>query len=130
MASRRELPFPTAPVSPHSPGKGDLALSFPLEYAGKFNNTPSLICSDPSNNLGLEDHLHQYRGERYPGDVILLATDAMACWMLDGYESGGGPWNTLLSLSSNDEWEDWVQARRSGRSMRNDYTTLNSVEVE
>ena len=31
----------------------DLAVSFPLESAAQFNNTPSLICSNPVNNAGL-----------------------------------------------------------------------------
>lgn len=109
---------------------GALALSFPLEESGQFNITPALICSNPANNGRLWTHVHQCRGECLPGDVMILASDALACWLLQEWESGGKPWETLLALGSDKEWEDWVQARRSDRSMRNDDTTLIAVEVE
>ncbi len=108
----------------------DLALSFPLEDSGQFNSTPSLICSNPSNNGGLWARVHQLQGECLPGDLIVLASDALACWILQERESGGKPWETLLSLGSDREWSDWVQARRSQRAMRNDDTTLITIKVE
>ena len=42
-------------------------------------------------------------------------------------ESGGRPWQTLLSLDSPQQWEDWV---RDQRPMRNDDTTLIPIQVE
>ena len=106
-----------------------LALSFPLDDAGQFNNTPSLICSNPTNNGGLWSRVYQHRGECRPGDVILLASDALACWILQERESGGRPWETLLSLELP-QWDGWVQAQRSARAMRNDDTTLIAIKVE
>ena len=107
-----------------------LALSFPLEDAGQFDNTPALICSNPANNRGIWARAYQSRGEFLPGDLIILASDALACWILQEHESGGRPWETLLSLNSEREWSEWVQARRSQRAMRNDDTTLITVKVE
>lgn len=108
----------------------DIAVSFPLEESRQFNITPALICSNPANNGELWSHLSQRRGECQPGDMILLASDALACWMFQERESGGRPWETLLALSTDEEWEDWVRARRSERAMRNDDTTLIAIEVE
>ena len=107
-----------------------LALSFPLEDSGQFNNTPALICSNPVNNAGLWPGVRQLDGECLPGDVIILASDALACWILQVLESGGKPWETLLSLSTDKERNDWVAAQRSQRAMRNDDTTLIVVKVE
>ncbi len=107
-----------------------LGVSFPLEESGQFNSTPALICSNPANNSGLWPHVRQRRGECQPGDMILLASDALACWILQEHESGGKPWETLSALDSDEEWEDWVQARRGERAIRNDDTTLITVEVE
>ena len=106
-----------------------LVLSFPLEDPSQFDNTPPLICSNPANNAGLWPRLHQLNGECLPGDLIVLASDALACWILQQRESGGKPWEILLSLRSDAEWDDWVQAQRSQRAMRNDDTTLISVKV-
>ncbi len=107
-----------------------LALSFPLEESGQFNSTPSLICSNPSNNGGLWARVHQLQGECQPGDLMILASDALACWILLEHESGGRPWETLLSLDSEREWNDWVQAKRGERAMRNDDTIMITVRVE
>ena len=109
---------------------GDLALaeSFPMDESGQFNITPPLVCSNPANNCELRPYVRQ--GKCLPGDVIILTSDALACWALQEHESGGRPWETLLSLSSEKEWSEWVQARRGARSMRNDDTTLITIKVE
>ena len=109
---------------------GELLRSFPLEDAAQFNNTPVLICSNPANNRGLGDHVRQERGECVSGDFILLASDALACWMLEDHAGGGKPWDTLLALDSHQAWEEWVQTQRQERIMKNDDTTLVIVEVE
>ena len=107
-----------------------LEASFPLDSASQFNNTPPLICSNPANNVRLGNSISRLNGECRPGDVILLASDALACWILQESESGGRPWETLLELRSVLEWEAWVQAQRGQRAMRNDDTTLVVVKVE
>ena len=109
---------------------GSLTVSFPMDSAAQFNNTPSLICSNQANNGGLWGRVHRLQGECLPGDLVILASDALACWLLQERESGGKPWETLLEFHSNREWEDWLQARRSERAMRNDDTTLIAIAVE
>ena len=109
--------------------QGALAVSFPIYSAAQFGNTPSLICSNPANNGGLWQRVHQLRGECLPGDLIILASDALACWILQERESGSRPWETLQAMGSDAEWQAWVQARRSDRSMRNDDTSLIIIEV-
>ena len=107
-----------------------LMLSFPLQDSGQFNNAPPLICSNPANNGRLWSWVRREDGECLPGDLIVLASDALACWILQQNESGGRPWQTLLSLGSDVEWDDWVLARRNDLSMRNDDTTFIAIKVE
>ena len=107
----------------------DLQLAFPMDSASQFNNTPSLICSNPANNRGLWGRVRQLRGEFRSGDVVILSSDALAAWFLKEYASGGRPWETLLSLKRA-EWGDWVQERRAEHSMRNDDTTAIIIPVK
>jgi hypothetical protein len=107
---------------------GELAVRFPLDESSQFNSTPSLICSNPANNEDLWEGVCQSNGEFRPGDLILLASDAVAAWIFGDLESGGKPWETLLELESTD-WDGWVQERRNERSMRNDDSTLLIIEV-
>ena len=104
------------------------ATRLPYGFASQFNNTPSLICSNPANNRGLWGRVGQLRGEFRSGDVVILSSDALAAWLLQEYESGGRPWEILLSLT-HAQWGDWVQERRAERSMRNDDTTAIIIPV-
>ena len=108
---------------------GGLEMSFPMEAPDQFNNTPSLICSNPANNGRLWERVLRREGELIPGDLLILATDALAAWFLEEVESGRKPWETLASIEP-EEWDGWVEERRKERSMRNDDTTLVFVEVE
>ena len=107
-----------------------IARSFPLENSSQFNNTPSLICSNPDNNQGLWHRVSQISGECRPGDVIILASDALACWILQQHESGCQPWRTLLPLRPGTQWEAWLKARREERAIRNDDTTLITIKID
>ncbi len=107
---------------------GSLHLAFPLDSPSQFNNTPSLICSNPANNGGLWGRVVQLQGEFRSGDTAILASDALSAWFLREAGSGGKPWETLASLTQK-EWEDWVNRKRQAREMGNDDTTLMIVPV-
>ncbi len=110
--------------------KDELLVSFPLEDAGQFNNTPGLICSNPGNNGGIREQVRLSEGKCAVGDLFVLASDALACWILESASTGEKPWKTLQKLDSQQSWEEWVQARRGDRSLKNDDTTLIIVEVK
>ncbi len=116
-------------VRPSLSGPEALTVSFPLEESGQFNTTPPLVCSNPANNGNVWPEVRQLRGECLPGDLMILASDALACWILEEHESGGMPWETLLSLDSEEQWSEWVQARRGERAMRNDDTTMVTLRA-
>ena len=106
----------------------DLLLSFPLEDPAQFNNTPALICSNPANNRGIGEQVRLSQGACAAGDLFILASDALACWILERAAAGEKPWETLLVLDSPVRWDDWVQAQRREHTMKNDDTTLIIVK--
>lgn len=106
-----------------------LLVSFPLEDATQFNNTPELICSNPANNRGLGKQIRWSWGECAAGDLFILASDALACWILERSATGEKPWQTLLALDSPARWDEWVRAQRHEHTMKNDDTTLIIVKV-
>ena len=107
---------------------GRLRLSFPLEDAAEFDNNPALVCSNPDNAGNLWEGVRRSGGECVPGDLLILATDALACWFLAEHAAGEKPWETLMALDSP-AWSGWVGERRRNGSMRNDDTTLVVIEV-
>ncbi len=105
-----------------------LWLSFPLEDAAQFDNTPALLCSNPDNAGNMWEGMHQHSGECTAGDLLILATDALACWFLAQNATGEKPWETLLAL----DWAEgnaWIEEQRREGLMRNDDTTLIIIEA-
>ena len=105
-----------------------LHLAFPMDSPAQFGNAPPLVCSNPANNGGVWARAHQSQGEFRPGDLVILASDALAAWFLEDAESGGKPWQKLAGLREED-WEEWVAGKRNERALKNDDTTLIIVPV-
>ena len=100
-----------------------LLLSFPLDEAAQFDNTPDLVCSNPANSGRVWEGVRRHSGECAPGDLFILASDALAGWFLAKNAAGEKPWETLLALDLPG-WGAWVGEQRRGGLMRNDDTTL------
>ena len=107
---------------------GRLWLSFPLEDAAQFDNSPDLICSNPDNAGELWENMRRSDGECVAGDLFILASDALACWFLERNAEGEKPWKTLLALDASG-WAAWVAEQRRGGLMRNDDTTMVIITV-
>ena len=105
-----------------------LWLSFPLEDAAQFDNSPALVCSNPDDAGDLWKNVRQSDGECVAGDSFILASDALACWFLERNAQGEMPWKTLLALDAAG-WAVWVEEQRRAGLMRNDDTTLVIIRV-
>lgn len=104
--------------------EGKMVGSFPLQKAEEFNSRPVLLCSNPANNLGVWPEVRFEQGDCKIDDLFILATDAVAKWFLDQRQAGGKPWETLMALKSNEEFQDFVARLRGEKAMRNDDTTV------
>ena len=105
-----------------------LSLAFPLDDPAQFDNSPSLVCSNPDNAGDLWDNVRLSHGECEAGDIFILASDALAGWLLARHVEGEKPWETLLALDRS-EWSAWVEEQRSAGLMHNDDTTLVIIGV-
>ncbi len=105
-----------------------LQVSFPLKDHAEFDNNPALVCSNPANSEVLWEDVRLDSGECSAGDLLILATDAIAAWFLAQNTSGEKPWEALVELDRS-EWDDWVDDQRREGLMRNDDTTLVIIEV-
>lgn len=101
-----------------------LVTAFPLECAEAFNNSPSLLCSQAAHNRKLEDCIQSVSGEFLSDDILFLATDALAQWILKQSEAGGKPWAALRGLKSESAFAAFIASLRHEHLIRNDDTTL------
>ncbi len=107
---------------------GELVRSFPLETAAQFEADPIVLGSVDLKR----DHLLEFAlldEMCYPGDELILSTDAVAEWAVRGYERGEGPlWSDFWQMSE-DDWRSGVVWLRQQRQMRIDDATMLMLRV-
>ncbi len=107
---------------------GELVRSFPLETSAQFEADPVVLGSVDKKR----DHLLEFAildEMCYPGDELILCTDAVAEWAVRCYEHGEGPvWSDFWQMSE-DDWRSGVVWLREERQMRIDDATMLMLRV-
>ncbi len=88
-----------------------------LSYASEKSAAPTHLSTHFSSNGEVEIR---------PGDVMILATDALSKWLLEREESGAPVWGAMLRIQTRDEFVKLVESARSEASLplKNDDTSL------
>lgn len=108
--------------------KEALVMAFPLTHSDQFQNTPILLGSNPDTNRSVWNAVQVAEGDCQNGDLFFALTDALAKWFLAEIEAGRKPWTELLALDGSAAFETFVQGLRSTKSIRNDDTTMLSLQ--
>ncbi len=98
---------------------GALVQSWPFETADAFTNRPALVPSRSTHEVPSPDAT---TGSWRPGDRFVLATDAVAAWLL-----GGEPAD--VSTLDPDAFRDKIETARKNGALRNDDATLLVLEL-
>lgn len=105
-----------------------LAVAFPLDSPESFDRAPDLLCSVPHRNRRLQGRVRTASGTARPGDVFLLASDAVARWILE-YEG----WKDLLELAGEADpraaFANLVGLERRMARLEDDDATVLVVKV-
>jgi hypothetical protein len=101
-----------------------LLTSFPLNRSSEFSSTPVLVGS-----RGASPDWKRDRGTLQAGDVILIATDAVAQCLLESAESRTFIGPDLRGMEHEDDFALWVAASRAAGRLRNDDVALGVIEV-
>jgi len=108
-------------------GKGMRAVeTFPLQRSSQFTMSPYLIGSR-SYGESLKDRIQVSKGSLRDGDMLLLATDAMAAWLLKRQEEGRPLWKWLYRKLGTPESFAAMVAYGRKNGLRNDDFTLVRV---
>jgi hypothetical protein len=101
----------------------EVIVHFPVQRAADFGTTPPLLSSRLDYNRRSLEALRTCTGESWPGDLFVLATDALAAWFLSQVETGARPWQRLIGLTE-DTFAALVASLRREGVIRNDDVTL------
>lgn len=112
---------------------GRLITSFPVTDSHGFGITPQLLGSRNRDAALIAARVSTAAGELLAGDELLLATDALAAWLLSHPEiDSGGAGKQLGNLADLDHelFTEWVQNERDKSRMRNDDVALIRMRVK
>lgn len=113
--------------------EGQLITSFPIADGDGFGITPQLLGSRNWDAALIADRASTATGELRADDELLLATDALAAWLLPHPEiASGGSGKQLGKLADLGEetFAEWVQSERDKSRMRNDDVALIRMRVK
>jgi len=111
----------------------ELYFLFPVSSVEDFNNTPNLIASNENYQSDLENNVVYCNGKIEPNDIILLATDALAAWILKQKNRNLKIRKNLIEqFEKNDEnsFEEWLNKKRATSRIKNDDVTLLMIKFE
>jgi hypothetical protein len=97
---------------------GAMLSSFPYTASAEFSASPVLVCTAARSAQSMTDAIRLAEGELRAGDVIVMATDGLAEWLLRSVESARQPWH--IFDGGRDALQLLVDEERASRRMRND----------
>lgn len=107
-----------------------LVAEFPDMAAEDFGNDPEGVFTLPSQLERMRQHLSFFTTTLRVGDLLFLATDAVAAWMVRSASTDGSRlWATLGELSHPDQFDALAREHLGSGRMKNDDLTLMRVEV-
>jgi hypothetical protein len=109
---------------------GELVAQFPRLAAADFGYNPDGVSTRPEALHEQVGRVRAAEGELADGDLLYVATDALAHWMVEqARRDPGALWPALASLSHPDSFRRLVADRRAGGDMGNDDVTLLRAKV-
>jgi len=100
--------------------EGGPAATFPIVSVNAFGNRPALVASDVHFDLPIVRIIRNQPLTK--GDHFVLATDAVALWLLDGFETRTRILQ-LLGCKDHPSFTNLVNREREARRMKNDDAT-------
>jgi hypothetical protein len=102
--------------------------AFPIEKSAQFDIDPAVLGSIDKNHDGTVK-FEKLQDTCLPGDLLVLATDALAAWALRLLETGSTPdWNALWNCDPA-AWPGWIDALRDRDELRYDDSTLALLRI-
>lgn len=104
-----------------------LVAQFPRMAAGDFGSNPDGVSTRPETLSGMAGRVLAAQGDLADGDVLYLATDALAQWMIGADQSA--LWPMLAGLGHPDTFRALVADRRRSGELHNDDVTLLRAHI-
>ena len=113
----------------------ELIRSFPITSIEDFGNTPSLFATNSKFQTDYEKSVKYLKGEAIrSGDLLILASDALAMWLFKRLSEGEKPWLILFILLKYENYQtdfsDWIFNKIKDKEMKNDDISVILINIE
>ncbi|SDD47764.1 hypothetical protein SAMN05660690_4312 [Geodermatophilus telluris] len=108
---------------------GRVLAQVPDLAAEDFGVTPDGVSTQPGQRARMRGALRTRDGALRVGDCLLLATDALAEWVVRAVRDGDARWRELTSVDHPQVFRDLVDRLRAAGDVRNDDVTLLRAHV-
>lgn len=105
---------------------GEIILTCPLQHPKEFSRFPKLVTTREDD--ALSDSVWEGGGQYEQGDLFVLASDALAKYLLHAYHRDGHLPPIVAGVDSDDRFIDFVNYHRN-LGMDNDDTTICVVRT-
>jgi hypothetical protein len=102
--------------------------SIPNKRAVDFSNATQAF-SSIGQDEEYEQKTKRIQGRYEPGDILVLATDAMARWMLEMLEEKQDPLDEIPTSDAPGVFDQWVNTLRQAGKMKDDDTSLLLIQT-
>jgi hypothetical protein len=110
--------------------QGRLVGHFPPLRAADFASAPDGLSTLPERLDRITDQMLSHRGYLEEGDLIFIATDAFAKWIISSLERGNEHvWPKLAGLVHPDDFCRLVASQRQVKAMKDDDVTLMRLRL-
>lgn len=107
--------------------------SFPLRHSQEFDRAPYCVPALPKNLNRYTLYARTWEVVLSPGDIIILATDAVARWIIGGGASGNesNSWLAFNEVAQKTErdWPEFIDVCRANQSMVDDDSTAMIISL-
>jgi hypothetical protein len=108
---------------------GHLLAQLPALSARDFGLNPDGVSTQPAQRERMSQRLCFGDGRLRVGDLLFLATDAVAACLIGAVAAGRDCWTELSAVEHPREFRRWVAHRRHSGEMKNDDVTLLRAEI-
>ena len=109
---------------------GSLKESIPNQRSADFSNATQAFSSTIQNQDQMLSQVKLIQGTIDPGDSLVLATDAMARWMLESLEAKRDPLQEIPAANEPGVFDEWVGAQRQSGALKDDDTSLLLIQLD
>jgi serine/threonine protein phosphatase PrpC len=106
--------------------------SVPNHRSADFSNATQAFSSTLRDHEKMLNQVKMIQGTFDPGDSLILATDAVARWMLENLEDKKDPLREIPTSASDEPgiFNQWVNAQRQSGALKDDDTSLLLIQLE